>query len=49
MHYKKIALALLAVAGLMLAPLAAFSADDPNLARMWVVTPKPGMDRALPP
>jgi len=47
MHYKKMALALLAVAGLMLAPLAAFSADDPNLARMWVVTPKPGMDDKL--
>ncbi len=47
MHHKKLMLTFLAVAGLILSPLAGFSADEPNLARMWVVTPKPGMDTEL--
>ncbi len=49
MNSKRMVIALLTVASLMLAPMAAFSADEPesNLARMWVVKPKPGMDQEL--
>jgi len=49
MNNKRMRIAWLMVASMMLAPLAAFSADEPesNLARMWVVKPKPGMDQQL--
>jgi hypothetical protein len=45
---KKI-LTMLGLAVLLLVPLASplQAADEPNLARMWVVKPKPGMDREL--